>query len=144
MDILFRKYIYIERDKKLDGRAIVILKTTPPIQLKKEYHLLLMNFVVQTFFEAYALSKKRGIDGFVVICYLENLKKCKMPFKFYISFAKLLKRIFTNHLYKCILIDAPILFKNIYYVIKGFIDKKTKKKVVFMKNNEVINDFIED
>ena len=103
-----------------------------------------MNFIVQIFFKANALSKKNGTKGFVAICYLENLKKCKLPIKFYVSFAKLLKRIFNDHLYKCIFVDPPILFKNIYYVIKGFIDKKTKKKVVFMKNEEEIDDFLED
>jgi len=144
MDFLFRQYIYIERDKYLDGRAIVILKTTPPIQLKKEYHLSLMNFIVQTCFEAYDLSKKNGADGFVTVCYLKNLKKFKIPFKFYISFAKLLKRIFNGHLYKCIFVNSPTLLKNIYYIIKRFIDKEVKQKVVFMKNNEVMEDFIED
>ena len=144
MDILFGKYIYIERNKFLDGRTIVIMKTTPPLKIDKKLYPSLMNFIVQIFFKANALSKKNGTKGFVAICYLENLKKCKLPIKFYVSFAKLLKRIFNDHLYKCIFVDPPILFKNIYYVIKGFIDKKTKKKVVFMKNEEEIDDFLED
>ena len=144
MDILFGKYIYIERNKFLDGRTIVIMKTTPPFKIDKKLYPSLMNFIVQIFFKADSLSKKNGTKGFVAICYLENLKKCKLPIKFYVSFAKLLKRIFTNHLYKCVFINAPSLFKNVYYIIKNIIDKRTREKFVFMKNEEEIDNFLED
>jgi hypothetical protein len=50
MDILFGKYIYIERNKFLDGRTIVIMKTTPPLKIDKKLYPSLMNFIVQIFF----------------------------------------------------------------------------------------------
>ena len=144
MDILFEKYIYIKRDQFFDERAIVIFTTTPPIVIKKNQRPLLMNHAIKKFLEADSISQKNGSNGFVAICYLENLKKCKLPIKFYITFAKLLKSMFMNKLYQCILINAPPIFKNIYFVIKGFIDKNTRKKLIFMKNDEEIKDFLED
>lgn len=135
----FSHVVYINSDKYLDGRSIVMFDLDSAPQLKKEAYPFVIQRIITVFMEALGISRKYcGIDEICVIVKLKHLKKSKIGIKFSIYMAKLLKNMFPDKLYKCFLKNPPFIFHTIFMAITPFIDKITRKKISLIKNGRFI------
>ena len=53
--------------------------------------------------------------------------------------AEILKQLFPEKLNEAVLYDPPGFFVSTYEIIKKFIDPPTRKKILMIKNNKLIN-----
>ena len=138
----FSKFIYIEEDHYFNGRAIVIFDCTQGFKLKKSMHAELMTYIMSTFMKALDKSKEVvQIEELGVIVNLKNFQTCKIGIKFIMQLVKLFKIVFADKLYKCIMKDPPIIFRSIFTIISPFIDRKTRRKISFIKNGKKIHEY---
>ena len=134
----FSKSVYIKGIGNLDGRAVIIFDCNH-FRLTKENFSPMIAHIIKTFSTSLALSKvKCGIEEFCVMVNLRNIKKCHLTVKFLVCMTKILKSTFPDMLYKCFLKNPSIIFRSLYLVVRRLIDKKTRNKIVLVRNGTTV------
>lgn len=101
---------------------------------KKEQSDKLLSHIVRICTEAWLFSQQNGFDCFNVSVDANNIKMRHLDKKFAQQLSVTLQQLFPERLNCCKIYNAPKIFKTFYEVIKLFIDKRTRKKIVIVKN----------
>jgi len=135
----FSKTIYIEENRYLGGRSVVIFNCDSPFILTKNNETALVSHMIKILQNSIELSIQNcNIGEFCVLVNLTNIKKCKLSIKFICGISRLLKTAFPDKLYKCFLQKPSVLFRSIYLIVRTVIDKETRDKITIVKNGENI------
>ena len=131
-----QKFIYISDNDFIDKRPVVIIDSAAEIHIKKKDYGQVIGYICKILQESLKRTSNPEYKQFCIMVQLKHLKKCKIGLGFAIALAKILKVMFVDTLYKCYLIDPPLLFKSMFQVIKPFIDKETRPKLTLIKKGE--------
>ena len=134
-----QKFIYISNNDFIDNRPVVIIDSASEIHIKKKDYGEVIGYICKILQESLKLSSNPEYKQFCIMVQLKHFKKCKIGLGFAIALAKILKVMFVDTMYKCYLIDPPLLFKSMFQVIKPFIDKETRPKLALIKNGENVS-----
>ena len=135
----FDDTIYIKKNQHMDGRAIIYIELNKEVRISKNENAQIIVSIIKTINEALETSKKiSNIEEFAIIVELKNYKKSKIGTHLPITLSKTLKVLFPNRLYKCYLRNSPMVFRCIFRLIYLLLDKDTRKKIFFIKDDEEI------
>ncbi|KAK4256910.1 hypothetical protein QN277_006571 [Acacia crassicarpa] len=100
-------------------------------------------------FVVYSLDKlcsrmPPGQEKFVGIGDIKGWGYSNCDIRGYLSALKILQDYYPERLGKLFIVNAPSMFMTAWKIVYPFIDKKTKKKIVFVKNNELKSRLLED
>jgi len=144
-DIEISKLIYIKENDNLNEIATFIIDANHWKQPSNDLDIVkITSFIANVATQTLLKSQKRGFDKFDVIVYLEKFKVGHLNYKFVKYLADILKSLFPEKLGKATLIDPPIFFITGYDIVKTFLDKPTRKKLVLLstKDNKIV--YIDD
>ena len=71
---------------------------------------------------------------------LSNIKIKNADYEFIKMLIPFLEEAYPNNLEKMYFKNTPFIFKTAYAIIRNFIDKETREKIIFVKKNEEIED----
>ncbi|KAI9079676.1 hypothetical protein K1719_038297 [Acacia pycnantha] len=100
-------------------------------------------------FVVYSLDKlcsrmPPGQEKFVGIGDIKGWGYSNCDIRGYLSALKILQDYYPERLGKLFIVNAPSIFMTAWKIVYPFIDQKTKKKIVFVKNNELKSRLLED
>lgn len=129
-----KKFIYTE---KIDEIGIAIINLDNWIQPESyEEMSYTTKFIVNQFLNALNISKSVGKEYFNVKIYFEKFKVKSINYKFAKYLSLTLKELFKDKLGNAILLDPPLIFINVYDILKTFLDKKTRTKIVLISTKD--------
>ena len=97
---------------------------------------LYLNAIIDTFSKATNYNANNLFS--IMILFNQNNKPVKKTkVKVVITIIKLLKKMYINQLYKCFIVNMPKCHKIIYSLVKPFIGKKTRDKIIFKKFDQI-------
>ena len=131
----FNDKIYIH-NKFYNDRPIVIMNMSELLDYKKKYKQIYINRIVTIFNEALELAHSYKLNTFsvMILCGKDtNTKfvKNKINIGFVLTLTKLLKKLYTDVLHKCLIINMSKHHRFLYNMVKPFIHKVTRDKIVF-------------
>lgn len=100
-------------------------------------------------FVVYSLDKlcsrmPPGEEKFVGIGDLKGWGYSNCDIRGYLSALKILQDYYPERLGKLFIVNAPSIFMTAWKIVCPFIDKKTKKKIVFVENSRTQSRLLED
>lgn len=122
------KFIYIANNHFIDRRPVVIIDCDAEIHIKKKDYGQVIGYICAVLQKSLQIPTDPKYKQFCIMVQLKNYKKCTIGLGFGIALSKILKIMFVDTLYKCYIIDPPLLFKSLFRVIRPFIDKETRPK----------------
>ncbi|TQE12865.1 hypothetical protein C1H46_001511 [Malus baccata] len=91
--------------------------------------------------------KRFVVYGLDKICAKEvflSLNRVPMRFLFLFAIAKLCNDYYPERLGKMYIVHAPLIFMMVWKIVYPFIDNKTKKKILFVKNKMLKSTLLEE
>lgn len=85
-----------------------------------------------------------GQEKFTIIADLDGYGYCNIDVRASIASISILQDYYPERLGKVFIIHVPYVFMTMWKVISPFIDKNTKKKIVFVENNRLEATLLED
>ena len=79
-------------------------------------------------------NKQKNI--FRIYVDLSNIKIKNADYEFIKMLIPFLEEAYPNNLEKMYFQNTPFIFKTAYAIIRNFIDKETREKIIFVKKNE--------
>ena len=95
--------------------------------LKKD---MLNNQLITHIINVFTDSLKNN-NQFIINADLKGIKMSLIDIDFIKKFISIVNNLFENRLQQCELTNYPDFFKNVYNIIKKFIDKETRKKIIW-------------
>ena len=131
----FSKDVYIH-SKTHDQKPIIIMDMGRLHELTtEEENILYRNTLINTFNIA---INHNPINNFsIIILFSNSLEKKKTKIKVVLGIIKLLKTLYVEQLHKCFIVNMPKHIKFLFTLMKPFIGKKTKNKIIFKSLNQI-------
>jgi len=126
----------LENEKK--GHIFIKVSSFPKIRDNK-HCLELINYCALEFSKALLKSQEVKYETFDCTIDLYGIKMDNINLDFANGLSKIMKKLFPERLNRCYLINAPSFFETFYRVIRTFLDERTRKKFMFIKDKEIIS-----
>ena len=123
----------LENEKK--GHIFIKVSGFPKIENNNQC-LELINYCALEFSKALLRSQEAGSETFDCTINLEGIKMKNLHLDFANGLSKVMKQLFPERLGKCYLVNAPNFFEAFYKIIRSFLDAPTRRKFMFVKDNE--------
>ena len=129
---LMKKNIYAyEKDNY--GHAYIILNQFVPSSYNAEQKKLFVQHIIKIVNESLLFSRKNGKNSAYVHLYLTKCTRHNFNLAWFKKINNVLANEFEDTLETLYIYSDSGLFSNLWKIIKNFIDKDTKKKVVLVK-----------
>jgi|TARA_B110000858_G_scaffold176367_1_gene210525 hypothetical protein len=115
------------------GHAYVIIKEFTPNIYNKKQKEMLMQFIVDVVKKSLALSQKYNKKTSYVHLYLTNCNRRNFNLAWFKKVNHILTNTFEDTLESLYLYSDSNLFSNLWKLVKNFIDKDTREKIVLIK-----------
>jgi len=138
--------ILYARGYDVDGRCLLIAHLRAPKTLKQDSQMKHLVFVLE---KAIACTKRKSaelnggapLEKFIVVCDFAGFKLSNSgP----VSTSQLTLEIFQKHyperLHRAYVINAPLVFRVFWAIIKPFINASNRQKIVFCSGEEAVFD----
>lgn len=122
------KFVYLDNNSSIGN---VVIDTTFFICPKNTNEIInITTYIAKICSNALLKSQQNNIQQFTVDVYLKNMHAKDISYEFMKYLAEFLKTLFPERLSEARLIDPPQYFKAAYKLIKPFIDKRTRQKII--------------
>ena len=128
---LLKKNIYTI-DKGNFGHAVIILKDFIPGNLNKHNREIFIKYIVFAIQESLILSKKYKKSTAFTHLYLNNCTKNNFSFSLFKKINKILANEFEDTMENLYIYNNSNMFTNIWKVIRNFIDRDTRNRIVLI------------
>lgn len=95
-------------------------------------------------FDKLCASMPTGLETFVVIADFEGWGYSNMDTRAYLAALEILQDFYPERLAKAFMIHVPYLFQTAWKMISPFIDKVTKKKIIFVEDKHLRSTLLND
>ena len=129
---LMQQNIYASEKDKF-GHTYIILKEFIPTFLTKQQKETFIQHIIKIINDSLILSKKNGNDTAFVHLYLNNCTQHNFNLHLFKKINKVLSDEFDDTLEVFYIYSDSAWIFRIWKIIKNFIDKDTKKKIIFVK-----------
>lgn len=85
-----------------------------------------------------------GVEKFTIIGDLQGYGYCNSDLRANLAAITILQEYYPERLGKLFIVHAPYIFMTVWKIIYPFIDKKTRKKVVFVEDKRLRETLLED
>ena len=130
---LCKKKIYYNEKNKF-GHAIIIMDGVYVKQHSKEEKDYFIQHIINTIEISLEISKKYNHTAGYVHIYLDNCTPKQYSHSFFKKINKILNDKFEDTLEQCYIYSKSRLFSFLWRLIRNFIDRETRDKVVHIKN----------
>ncbi|KAI4381327.1 hypothetical protein MLD38_007406 [Melastoma candidum] len=124
------------------GRPIVVLygaRHKPSKSSPEEFK----RFVVFCF-DKICSRMPAGQERFVAIADLQGWAYANSDIRGYLAILSILQDCYPERLEKLLIIHVPYVFMTAWKMVYPFIDSRTKRKIVFVENNKLLQTLLED
>ena len=128
---LLKKNIYTI-DKDNFGHAVIILKDFIPGGLNKYNREIFIKYIVFVIQESLTISKKYKKPTAFTHLYLNNCTKNHFSFSLFKKINKILANEFEDTMENLYIYNNSNIFTNIWKVIRNFIDRDTRNRIVLI------------
>jgi len=133
-----RCYVIDEKDR--DGRPIVII--TPRLHDPRTRDMQsLTNYTVYILEHLSQLCNEDIIDNFCVVFDLKGFALKNMDYAYVKRLIWILQHCYPERLGVCLIVNSPWIFYGCWSIIKLWINDVTRSKIIFIQNEEDLEDF---
>ncbi|XP_055498773.1 uncharacterized protein LOC129701544 [Leucoraja erinacea] len=101
-----------------------------------------MKFIVYLLESAAHLCDDDTCDNFCIVFDMKDFSMSTMDYQFVKSLIWLLSNYYPERLGIWLIVNPPVLFTGCWAIIRGWLDEKTAKKVVFVSRPEQLAEYI--
>ena len=131
--LLLKNNIYVTEKNDI-GHSIFILKNFVPGKINKALREIFIEYILCIIRESLNVSKKYDKKTVYAHIYLHGCSNKNFSMKLFRNINKLLAETFEDTVEYIYIYSDSLLFKNVWKIIRNFIDNDTRKKINLIHN----------
>ncbi|XP_065058869.1 uncharacterized protein LOC135686544 [Rhopilema esculentum] len=127
--------------KDRDGRPVVLVKVRLHDPSTRDMHSL-TNYTIHMLEQLASHCNEDVIDNFCIIFDLKGFSLRNMDYTYVKRLIWILQNCYPERLGVCLIINSPWIFYGCWSVIKLWINEVTASKIIFVQNEDDLEDFV--